>query len=288
MNVQFRDRPEPASTAVAKTSHIKAAIADCDIHPARATKTELYPYLAKRWHEHLEAYDKRPYHGMMEGPPYPKAQPNASRRDAYPPEGGPQGSSLSFMQKQHLDPNNVVLGVLNPLATGQGIRNHDLAAAICSAINDSGWPSFYIEEMVGHAQCQQTVLASLVLEGVFERHPTLKMIMIEAGFGWAPSLSWRLDKTFERLRSEVPHLKRRPSEYIRDHIWWTTQPMEDPEQRDHLFQLIDWIGWDRLLFATDYPHWDYDDPSRALPAGVSDANRDAFYLGNARKLYGIV
>ena len=63
----------------------------------------------------------------MEGPPYPKAQPNASRRDAYPPEGGPQGSSLSFMQKQLLDPNNVALGVLNPLNTGQGIRNHELS-----------------------------------------------------------------------------------------------------------------------------------------------------------------
>jgi len=131
MNVQFRDRPQPDAPA-----QVKTAIADCDIHPARATKTELYPYLAKRWHDHLETYDKHPYQGMMEGPPYPKAQPNASRRDAWPPEGGPQGSSLSFMQQQHLDPNNVVLGVLNPLATGQGIRNHDLAAAICSAIND--------------------------------------------------------------------------------------------------------------------------------------------------------
>ena len=131
MNVQFRDRPQPDASV-----QVKTAIADCDIHPARATKTELYPYLAKRWHAHLETYDKHPYQGMMEGPPYPKAQPNASRRDAYPPEGGPQGSSLSFMQQQHLDPNNVVLGVLNPLATGQGIRNHDLAAAICSAIND--------------------------------------------------------------------------------------------------------------------------------------------------------
>src|SRR5260370_20527684 len=40
------------------------------------------------------------------------------------------------MQTQHLDPNNVVLGVLNPLATGQGARNHDLSAAICSAVND--------------------------------------------------------------------------------------------------------------------------------------------------------
>src|SRR5439155_18405800 len=92
-------------------------------------------------------------------------------------------------------------------------------------LTPSGWPSFYIEEMVGHAQCQQTVLASLVLEGVFERYPKLKMVMIEAGFGWVPSLGWRLDKNFERLHSEVPYLKRKPSEYIRDHIWWTTQPM---------------------------------------------------------------
>lgn len=92
---------------------------------------------------------------------------------------------------------------------------------------------------------------------------------------------------FARLHSEVPHLKRKPSEYIRDHIWWTTQPMEDPESRDHLFQTIEWIGWDKLLFATDYPHWDYDEPSRVLPAGVSDANRQAFYLDNAKQLYGI-
>jgi len=92
MNVQFRDRPA-ADTSV----QVKTAIADGDIHPARATKTELYPYLAKRWHAHLETYDKHSYQGMMEGPPYPKAQPNASRRDAYPPEGGGQGSSLSFM-----------------------------------------------------------------------------------------------------------------------------------------------------------------------------------------------
>src|SRR3984957_21103206 len=131
MNIQFRERAEQASSAGVKT-----AIADCDIHPARATKTELYPYLAKRWHAHLETYEKHPYQGMMDGSPSPKAQPNASRRDAYPPEGGPEGSSLSFMQQQHLDPNNVALGVLCPLNTGQGIRNHDLSAAVCSAIND--------------------------------------------------------------------------------------------------------------------------------------------------------
>ena len=49
MNVQFRDRPAPGPSVEAKT-----AIADCDIHPARATKQELYPFLAKRWHAHLK------------------------------------------------------------------------------------------------------------------------------------------------------------------------------------------------------------------------------------------
>ena len=41
------------------------------------------------------------------------------------------------------------------------------------------------------------------------------------------------------------------------------------------------VGWDLLGNEFD------DDPSRVLPAGVSDANREAFYLGNARKLYGL-
>src|SRR3954462_1834618 len=131
MNFQFREYYEAAPHLPVKT-----AIADCDIHLARASRTELYPYLAKRWQHHLEVYGIHAYQGMVEGPPYPKAQPNASRRDAYPPEGGPQGSSLSFMQKQLLDPNNVQLGVLNPLNTGQGIRNHDLSAALATAIND--------------------------------------------------------------------------------------------------------------------------------------------------------
>jgi len=49
MNIQLRERPEADAKVQAKV-----AIADCDIHPARATKKELYPFLAKRWHEHLE------------------------------------------------------------------------------------------------------------------------------------------------------------------------------------------------------------------------------------------
>ena len=58
----------------------------------------------------------------------------------------------------------------------------------------------------------------------------------------------------------MPHLKTAPSEYIREHFWVTTQPMEETEKPDHLIEVMNWIGLDRIMFASDYPHWDFDDP----------------------------
>ena len=81
-------------------------------------------------------------------------------------------------------------------------------------------------------------------------------MIIEAGYTWAPALGWRMDKHWERMRKEVPHLKRPPSEYLREHFWFTTQPIEEPDDPAHLVEMFDWIGWDRMLFSTDYPHWD--------------------------------
>jgi predicted TIM-barrel fold metal-dependent hydrolase len=366
MNVQVKQQ-----TGVATGAASRIAIADGDIHPAVKSDKELHPFLARRWIDHLATFGGFGRKGWQSGPAYPKSQPNASRRDAYPPEGGRQGSSLSFMQAQHLDPNNVQLGILNPLGSGQGVQNPDLSNAICSATNDwqlakwtsqdsrlkgsvvvnyedapaaaaeirkragekdfvqvllltrtaeplgsrrywpiyeaaaeaglpigvhafgyggspitsGGWPSYYIEEMNGHAQTCQAVLTSFVVEGVFARWPTLKLVLIEAGFAWAPSLAWRLDKSWRRLRAETPHLERLPSEYIRDHVWWTTQPMEEPEPRSHLLDTIGWIGWDRLLFATDYPHWDFDDPATCLPLKITEDQRRHFFMDNARSVY---
>jgi uncharacterized protein len=113
------------------------------------------------------------------------------------------------------------------------------------------------------------------------------VVLIEAGFAWLPALKWRLDKIWNRLQDETPHLKRPPSEYIREHVWITTQPVEEPEPRKHLLDIIEWIGWDKVLFATDYPHWDFDDPGRALPLPFTDDQRRKLFLDNARAVYGL-
>jgi uncharacterized protein len=153
-------------------------------------------------------------------------------------------------------------------------------------VTGGGWPSYYTEEMTGHAASCQSLVNSMVIEGVFERFPELKLILTESGFAWLPSLAWRLDKIRNRLHTETPHLKKLPSEYIKQHIWFTTQPMDEPERRKQLGDIMEWIGWDRLIFATDYPHWDWDDPHWALPIRPTDENRKLMFRENARAVWG--
>ena len=88
-----------------------------------------------------------------------------------------------------------------------------------------------------------------------------------------------------KLKRELPHLKRAPSEYIRSNVWFTTQPIEEPEPRAQLAEAMEWIGWDRVLFATDYPHWDFDDPAHALPLKLTEAQKRAVFLENAKAVY---
>jgi predicted TIM-barrel fold metal-dependent hydrolase len=152
-------------------------------------------------------------------------------------------------------------------------------------MTSSGYPSFYIEEMTEHATAAQITVTSFIMEGVFERYPDLKVVLIECGFGWLPALGWRLDKHWKRLKEEVPHLKKAPSEYIREHFWVTTQPMEETEEPEHLRDVMNWIGMDRIMFSSDYPHWDFDDPFVSLPPFLTDQQRRMIYADNARSLY---
>src|SRR5258708_34828532 len=67
---------------------------------------------------------------------YPRFQPDLSRRDSFPADGGPPGSDVDFIRQQLLDPCNIIYGVLEPLLGGNTSRNLDEAAALSSAMND--------------------------------------------------------------------------------------------------------------------------------------------------------
>ena len=84
----------------------------------------------------------------------------------------------------------------------------------------------------------------------------------------------------------MPYLKRLPSEYIRDHFWITTQPVEEPPKQEYFQQLLAHIDADeKLMFATDYPHWDFDSPEYAIPKNLSLDLRRKIMAENARDFY---
>ena len=172
---------------------------------------------------------------------------------------------------------------------------HDLPVALHigaiggNPITAAGWPSSYFDFHSGFPATAQAHVISLVCEGVFERFPDLRIVMTEAGFGWVAPLMWRLDRSWRQLRSEVPKLQRQPSEYVREHFWFTTQPIEEPEHDRYLPQLLDQMDMDdRLMFASDYPHWDFDAPDAAIPRSIGEERRRKIMAENARALYGRV
>jgi uncharacterized protein len=151
----------------------------------------------------------------------------------------------------------------------------------------SGWPIYHAERHGTWPQAFAAQIVSLVSTGVFSRFPRLQIVLEEAGIAWVAPLMWRLDRAWEAMRDEIPQLDRAPSEIIREHFWFTTQPLDEPDHRPQLAQMLDHLAMDeRILFASDYPHWDFDDPTRVLPASVvGPQRREMIMAGNALRAF---
>jgi uncharacterized protein len=151
-----------------------------------------------------------------------------------------------------------------------------------------GYPSRYMEWHNILPISYMAQINSLVCEGVFEKFPTLTFVGIEGGLAWLPHLMWRMDKNYKALRDTAPWLKRLPSEYIVDHVRLTTQPIEEPDTRDGLAQVLAMMSAEKtVMFSSDYPHWDNDPDPKRLLRRVDPAVRARILGGTAAELYGL-
>lgn len=125
-------------------------------------------------------------------------------------------------------------------------------------------------------------ISALVCDGLFDRFPRLKALVVEAGAGWAGYVMDRLDEKYERFGSSS--MKEKPSEYFRRNVW----VVFDPDERSIDAQ-CDLLGQDHLLWGSDYPHIDSHidaaERIRASVAGLSEARRRAVLGENARRLF---
>jgi predicted TIM-barrel fold metal-dependent hydrolase len=153
----------------------------------------------------------------------------------------------------------------------------------------AGWPSYYLEMHVWNGNTMAMQMLSMVCSGVFEEIPGLRMVAVETGIAWAASLQWALDDAWRMLgESETTGLRKPPSEYLRENWWFTTQPIEEPDDPEHLAFAFDALGMvDKIMFSSDYPHWDFDAPSQTLPPSISREAKAKIFAGNAVRLYDL-
>jgi uncharacterized protein len=151
-----------------------------------------------------------------------------------------------------------------------------------------GRPSSYLEWHTGIPLTFQAHVISMVTEGVFAHFSNLKLVLVEGGTAWLAHTMWRMDKNFKALRVNAPWLKKAPSEYVIENIRLTTQPLEEPDNPDHLLQIFEMIHAEKTIcYASDFPHWDFDDPYHVLPRNTPESLARRIFYDNAAELYGL-
>ncbi|MFB5934548.1 amidohydrolase family protein [Peribacillus frigoritolerans] len=151
----------------------------------------------------------------------------------------------------------------------------------------AGYVSYYPEYRATRPQVMAAHLASLIYEGVFEKFPTLKVVLQEAGVFWLAPYLWKMDEDWKSLRFQTPWVKKRPSEYFRSNIKVSSQPLEPTPNPEMFRQMMKAVyAEETLLYCSDYPHWDFDSPLLAFPK-LEDALWERVFYQNAAELYGL-
>lgn len=162
----------------------------------------------------------------------------------------------------------------------------DLPVDVLSAATAGGTVTTYAESHMHAHQSLSTHIVSLIVQGVFVRYPTLKVLVVGGGFSWALGVLWRLDNEFRSFRREVPWLSRQPGDYLLDHVRISTWPLEGyptREKWENVFGANPEIA--RLAcYASGYPSWDFNSPGD-VAAALPDRFHAPVMAGNALDLY---
>lgn len=163
---------------------------------------------------------------------------------------------------------------------------HESSSSGARQVGEHFEPNFMLRRVFAQPVEQMMALASFCGGGVLERHPRLRAAFLEANCAWAPWLLWRLDEAYEREADVfVPELAMAPTEYFKRQCWVSVEPDEEPAK-----YAIDWVGGDRMVFSTDYPHGDSKYPeavSSFIELAIPDEEKKKILWDNCASLYNL-
>jgi predicted TIM-barrel fold metal-dependent hydrolase len=149
------------------------------------------------------------------------------------------------------------------------------------------WDNVFLQRSAGHVWNAQRNMAAIIGGGVLDRFPQLRLTALECGHGWLPFWAARLDEHAEMCQHAIPALKQKPSDYIRGPQYYQSIQLHEGEQS--LRHVIEALGEDTLMFATDYPHsesWFPKSVDAVLKwTSISERARRKLLWENATKCY---
>ena len=147
-----------------------------------------------------------------------------------------------------------------------------------------GFNKYISVHTLGFVWGQMQAVVSLIEQGVPVKFPDLNFAFLEGDIGWVPGLMFRLNKEYSARRDELPLLEKQPEEYIKE-FYFASQPIGEPMDGRDMYHLLDAIDApNTVMFSSDYPHWDFDNPSDLfgyIDSNCSEAERRRILSGNA-------
>src|SRR5436305_1345617 len=229
---------------------MRSTVIDCDVHHARRTDAELLDFLPRAWREYAGGLGFGGTIPLTVSDGYPNPH-GFMRADSYGTDGAPAGSDLQLIDEQLLTPASVTRAVLTygDDIHVSGHHNPYFATALAQALND--WT---IERWL---DADDRLVGSILVAAQMP----------------------------DKAADEIPWVRRLPSDYFREHVWVSTQPLELPPHREQLYEALEWIGGgERLVFSSDYPHWDSDE-FQHVRSRLPEDWHDNIFRRNAMRLY---
>ena len=153
--------------------------------------------------------------------------------------------------------------------------------------NNHGFDTELARHATSHTFSIIANLVDMITRGIFTRFPRLRVGVSEVGISWMPWLMLRLDKEYLERRRDVPFLREKPSHYLKQ-VYVCTQPIEEPDDLGDLVKLIELFdGEDTTMFASDWPHHDFDHPMKFAQVPFSEELRRKVMGENALRFLNV-
>ena len=148
------------------------------------------------------------------------------------------------------------------------------------------WDNLWLQRSAAHPWCGMRNMAALIGAGVLERYPELRLGVLEAGHGWLPFWAKRLDEHAGSVARALPPLPRKPSDYIASGRFFQTIEMSEGVELTRA--VIQLLGEDILMYASDYPHgesWFPKSVETVMAWDLPERQKRKLFWDNAARFY---